>query len=124
MKYLRILYNHIISIKNPPYFIYHTFHYLNIFVPKVIASIVWNLNKRTCQACNDIIIRTYDGSNQVVHPDATCYNGELWFIATPYPYGMEEYENPCTYKGLNIQMLMPETTPVKKQKVHRKGFHL
>src|SRR5690606_6972243 len=44
-------------------------------------------------------IRTYDGSNQTVHPDVlffdTGWNGyKFWMVHTPYPYSDEKLENP------------------------------
>lgn len=48
-----------------------------------------------------INICTYDGCNQVVHPDVIVgnYHGrKVYFMAvTPYPFGDPRYENPCVY---------------------------
>ncbi|NPA64254.1 MAG: hypothetical protein GXO16_04690 [Epsilonproteobacteria bacterium] len=42
-------------------------------------------------------IPTYDGSNQLVHPDVIVHNGLIYMAATPYPWGNVEYENPSFY---------------------------
>ncbi len=48
-------------------------------------------------------ITTYDGSNQVVHPDIT-WGGPgrwRWMAITPYPGGDAAYENPSIYQSRN-----------------------
>ena len=47
-------------------------------------------------------LRTYDGSNEVVHPDllelSTPWHGRShWLAATPYPNSQSRYENPSLY---------------------------
>lgn len=47
---------------------------------------------------------TYDGSGEIVHPDAVVFphawNGSrFWYTATPYPLGNPAFENPSAYLG-------------------------
>lgn len=122
MGYLKKILDLILSIKNPPFFLYHTFHYLNIFVPKCMANVICNLNKNV--NVDTIEIDTYDGSGQAVHPDVTFFHGKYWMVVTPYPYGMEEYENPCIYNGMSISEMKPAFAPIVKQSKHKQGCHL
>jgi hypothetical protein len=51
-----------------------------------------------------ITTATYDGSGELVHPDAVAFpedwNGrKYWVSATPYPTGNPKYENPSIYQG-------------------------
>ncbi len=48
-------------------------------------------------APNALVVETYDGSNQAVHPSVAEFQGKLWLALTPYPYGKEFYENPSIY---------------------------
>ena len=42
-------------------------------------------------------VPTYDGSNQVVHPDVRFFNGKFYMTITPYPFSKSSYENPSFY---------------------------
>lgn len=42
-------------------------------------------------------INTYDGSNQVVHPDITFSDENIYLAITPYPNYNDKLENPCLY---------------------------
>ena len=47
---------------------------------------------------------TYDGSGELVHPDALVFpkswkGVRYWYAATPYPYGDAAFENPSAYVG-------------------------
>ena len=44
-----------------------------------------------------LTIPTYDGSNQVVHPDIITHNGLFYMTITPYPWSNVEHENPSFY---------------------------
>ncbi|MBI1835818.1 MAG: hypothetical protein HYR91_00985 [Flavobacteriia bacterium] len=48
-----------------------------------------------------ITINTYDGSNQVVHPDVLFRNNKLLMAITPYPFYEDSLENPCLYLSNN-----------------------
>lgn len=56
---------------------------------------------------------TYDGSGELVHPDAVViperWQGRrYWVSATPYPTGNPKYENPSIYQGyISRQMSVP-----------------
>ncbi len=122
VSHLEKIINLLISIKNPPYFLYHTFHYLNIFIPKCLANTICKLNRNV--NVDTIELETYDGSGQAVHPDVTFFHGEYWMVVTPYPYGMEEYENPCIYNGMSLNEMKPAFAPIVKQSKHKQGCHL
>jgi hypothetical protein len=63
---------------------------------------------------------TYDGSGEVVHPDAAVFprrwqGQRYWLSATPYPGGNPRYENPSIYKGQSSrEMTVPAgaTNPI------------
>lgn len=56
---------------------------------------------------------TYEGSGQLVHPDAAVFprrwqGKRYWISATPYPSGNPKYENPSIYQGrYSNEMLVP-----------------
>jgi len=56
---------------------------------------------------------TYDGSGELVHPDAVVFperwkGRRYWVSATPYPTGNPKYENPSIYEGYRAtQMFVP-----------------
>jgi len=52
-----------------------------------------------------LTIPTYDGKNQVVHPDVMLRNGLFYMTITPYPWSNADHENPSFYvssDGLNF----------------------
>ena len=52
-----------------------------------------------------ITIPTYDGKNQVVHPDIITHDGLFYLTITPYPWSDVNHENPSFYSsadGLNF----------------------
>ena len=114
------------TLNNPFFFLYRIFHYLNRFVPYRLASYIYrkNLNDYTREGTHDFLIETYDGSGQAVHPDIAFYKKQYWLTVTPYPYGMEEYENPCIYQGQNLNALKSPDGPVAVQHKHTQGVHL
>lgn len=74
---------------------------------------------------HEFILHTYDGSDQAVHPDIIYFAGKYWLVVTPYPYGMEEYENPSLYCGTSINSLLSiSQNPIDRQKRHEIGSHL
>lgn len=116
----------IIKLNNPSYFWYSLHHYLKKDVTKLTAERIYNRNKKSFTIEDrDFIIPTYDGSNQCVHPDMVFYDDIYWLVVTPYPYGMEEYENPCLYYGHSIESLIEfHWNPIERQRKHEIGFHL
>jgi hypothetical protein len=68
---------------------------------------------------NAIWLDTYDGSHQLCHPDMVIWKEKYWLIGTPYPYGLEEYENPSLYCGEKVEDMFPKfnkpiAVPAKK----------
>lgn len=63
------------------------------------------------------IIETYDGSGQSVHPDIIEYKEKIFMAFTPYPFGIDTYENPCVAIWNNNQWeLIPSVNPLIKEK--------
>ncbi|MCR5608894.1 MAG: hypothetical protein K6G26_07510, partial [Lachnospiraceae bacterium] len=114
------------KIKNPPFFYYYCHHVISKYVPEKFALKISNFNKKAYLPDeNEFFLSTYDGSNQCVHPDMLFFNNKYWLAVTPYPYGMEEYENPCIYYGNSINSLISVSdNPIEKQRKHKRGFHL
>ena len=60
-----------------------------------------------------IPVVTYDGSGQLVHPDAAVFSNRwqgkrYWVSGTPYPAGNPKYENPSIYQGrVSREMRVP-----------------
>jgi len=71
-------------------------------------------------APSPIPVITYEGSGQLVHPDAAVFpsrwNGKrYWVSGTPYPAGNPRYENPSIYQGrVSNDMRVPSgvTNPI------------
>lgn len=61
------------------------------------------LLQKLAELPGDTILRieTYDGSNQVVHPDImwSAIDTSFYLAITPYPFFKNEYENPVIYKS-------------------------
>jgi hypothetical protein len=114
------------SLSNPPFFLYRICHYLNRFVPYKLASYIYKRNKKDYEreGVSDYLLATFDGSGQFVHPDIAYFGGQYWLAVTPYPYGMEEYENPCIYQGYDLTHLKVPKGPIVKQHKHTQGIHL
>ncbi len=114
------------SLSNPPFFLYRICHYLNRFVPFRLASYIYkrNMNDYKREGVSDFLLDTFDGSGQSVHPDIAFFSGQYWLVVTPYPYGMEEYENPCIYRGTDLSHLKVPKGPIAIQHKHTQGIHL
>lgn len=114
------------TITNPSYFTYRLFHYLNKDVPYKIAKRIYlkNLKEYKAFQFNEFLLETFDGSGQAVHPDIAYFENQYWLTVTPYPYGMEEYENPCIYQGDDLKNLRCPQSPIAVQHKHIQGIHL
>ena len=127
---IRLIVNKVFSLlgtlNNPYYFLYRLYHYLNKYVPHNVASYIYKKNIIDYQKKTtiDFLIDTYDGSGQAVHPDISYWNNQFWLVLTPYPYGMEEYENPCIYRGASLEVLIVPDGPIAFQHKHAPGIHL
>jgi hypothetical protein len=99
-------------------YIYRCFQKCHILVPKWLARLLSFSDK---PVFNAIDIATYDGSNQVCHPSVCKYNNSFFLACTPYPYGCEEYENPCiyemTWEGSSSHLALAFGPIVKPQKL-------
>lgn len=114
------------TLNNPFYFMYRVCHYLNKDMPHWMAMSIYkkNLKEYKKGRSEDFLIDTYDGSGQAVHPDMAYLNNQYWLVITPYPYGMEEYENPCIYHGEDLKNLICPHAPIAIQRKHTQGVHL
>lgn len=124
--YLKKIFYLLWELKNPAFFLYLLFHYLRRNVPKHLATRIRNHNQASySEEDREFIVSTYDGSNQSVHPDFVYFNDIYWLVITPYPYGMEEYENPCVYYGGDLDSLSAISgNPIAMQIKQEIGFHL
>lgn len=114
------------TLNNPFFFMYRLCHYLNKDMPHWMAMSIYKKNlKEYKEDCSeDFLIDTYDGSGQAVHPDIAYCQNQYWLVITPYPYGMEEYENPCLYNGYDLKNLKAPQGPIAIQRKHTQGVHL
>lgn len=114
------------TLDNPSFFIYRIFHYMNRFVPRAWATRIFIKNRKEYlkEGAGDYLLETCDGSGQAVHPDMAFWKNKYWLAITPYPYGMEEYENPCIYTGDTLEKLTIPRGPIAVQAKHTQGVHL
>lgn len=108
MKHLIIkFWNFVISIRNPFLFIYWLHHYFRKPVNIKLASYIANRNLRAYNKRSISLLQldTYEESRQSCHPDILFFDNKYWLVCTPYPYGMEEYENPCVFSGESLDSL-------------------
>lgn len=125
--YLQKVFSLFRDVRNLPCFIYRVHHYLKKAIPVRIAKRIAvqyrsEYDKKSIQL---FWIDTYDGSSQCVHPDIVFWENKYWLTITPYPFGMEEYENPCIYSGDSFDSLKEyERNPIDKQSHVAYGNHL
>jgi len=115
------------AAQNPPFFRYRVNHYLKKPVPFKQAKKWANKNRRfyADKGIETIWFETYDGSDQVCHPDIAIWNAQYWMVATPYPYGMEEYENPSLLCGSQMTDMRPVNgNPIASPSQKGYGSHL
>ena len=112
---------------NRPLFLYRIHHYLRIPVSRSVSEhyAKKNMVEYAAKGLNPLWFETYDGSNQICHPDILKIDSDVWMIATPYPYGLEEYENPCLFYGDSIENLKPiDWNPIARPMKNGYGSHL
>lgn len=114
-------------IHNNPLFVYRFHHYIKTNVSKRIAMKYSKKNREFYAHKNIELIwnDTYDCSCQVCHPDIAFWNNEYWMVGTPYPYGLEEYENPSLWHGKSVKELKPyNIAPIAFPTKRGYGSHL
>lgn len=124
---IKAFFTFVISIFNPPLFYYRLHHYMNVPVTKEKAIKFRKKSRYGLKFENASILdfATYDGSGQAVHPNCLFFYGKLWCVLTPYPYGMEEYENPCIYFGDTLDNLSEyANNPISVRRKNAHGTHL
>ncbi len=117
------------SAQNPSYFKYRLCHATRRYMSFKRAKSIAKKNYKDCASneINEFILPTYDGSNQSVHPDTIADTSKIYLVVTPYPYGMEEYENPCVYIGQDLQefeSMKEAPAPIAYPQKHKPGVHL
>lgn len=111
-------------------YLYLKSYRFNKVVPIWIAGIIAKMNERqkiNFFESNQLVIPTYDGSMQIVHPDIIYWKGGFWLACTPYPYGIDTYENPCIYYSDNTyEWCTPKgcNNPLAFPVLQKKGYHL
>ncbi|MDQ2665446.1 MAG: hypothetical protein M3Z05_05490 [Gemmatimonadota bacterium] len=73
-------------------------------VPEVIEADEADLTPQILLEPARLSVDTYDGSGEMVHPDALVFphkwqGHRYWFAATPYPLGNSNFENPSAFAG-------------------------
>lgn len=119
--------NLMLSISNPPLFFYRVSHIKNKYVNEKTASRIREKNFKYYSRKDIPVLKfeTFDKSGQIVHPHFLYDFSNYWLAFTPYPYGMEEYENPSIFYGKSIDDLEEFcNNPIAFQAVHRRGNHL
>jgi len=112
---------------NPPFFRYRVNHYLKKKIPFNRARKWAKKNQLLYEnrGIDVIWFETYDGSDQVCHPDIAIWNDQYWMVSTPYPYGMEEYENPSLFYGSKLTDMHPiKNNPIALPSKKGYGSHL
>lgn len=75
----------------------------------------------------DLKVRTYDGSNQAVHPDILFDENFQRYILvyTPYPFGFDCYENPSVMYGKTLSHLKAANpNPISFSEINLPQCHL
>lgn len=117
-------------IKNPFRCFYAKLFRVNKSMPIIVAHYMSKGNMRDRQTTPrnwDINLQTYDGSNQTVHPDICFWKENYWLVCTPYPYGIDTYENPCIYQSvdaINWDIPVGCTNPLAFPDLNNKGSHI
>jgi len=90
MKTMNNIYNYLY------YGIYKVFKRMGIKVPVFLAVML--KSNRLKGISGFVYAKTFDGSDQLCHPSMVKFEGDLWVVATPYPYMYDLFEAPCIYK--------------------------
>lgn len=83
------------SLKNPRRGVYVAGRAAQKILPVPLARLLALGNQPTMRDVVDL--PTCDGSGQACHPTTAVFCGKTYLACTPYPYGVEFYENPCLY---------------------------
>ncbi|MCB6607646.1 hypothetical protein LI174_02915 [[Clostridium] symbiosum] len=76
------------------------YEFFNLKVPATLAKAL-SYEKERNGLDNIVMLKTPDGSQQAVHPDVVCWKKHHYLVVTPYPYGIDLYENPIIYVYAN-----------------------
>ena len=118
------------GMKNGWEYLYSKCFRFNRKVPIFMARVIARMNTREILkfgVSKLLFIPTYDGSMQAVHPDIIQWNDEFWLTCTPYPYGVDTYENPSIYHSKDInQWHVPDgcRNPLAFPSIRKRGYHL
>lgn len=110
--------------------VYNFFNFHRVFgergVPFFCAKI-FNFFYKKKLTNFDVLLNTYDGSGQLVHPDIIFDEGEQLYILafTPYPFGIDYYENPSVMYGNSLSSLdKAYPMPISFSEKDERGCHL
>ena len=110
------------------YLLYRGLNKINIYFPKPFAKL-FAIHPLDVNNFNTTWIKldTYDGSGQAVHPDVVSTKNfagyKYWMAVTPYPFGVDHFENPSIFKsrdGVNWYSAgtNPIVFPTQRKKAH------
>lgn len=107
----------------------YLFYLFNHFRGKIVSyKSAIRFRKKTLKKIRQydaLCLDTYDGSSQVTHPDCVYYKGDLYLVCTPYPFGIEDYENPSLFFGNDLHNLLPYSKkPLQTQGKIQKHHYL
>ena len=83
------------KLKNPKKTFYDVFSVIERRMPRWMAKVISVGNYAHVPAA--VRVKTYDMGGQCCHPSVSTFRGKTYMACTPYPYGVEFYENPCVY---------------------------
>lgn len=83
------------NLKNPRRGAYMVGYVTQKALPVPLAKLLALGNRPAMRGVVDL--PTCDGSGQACHPSIAVFRGRTYLACTPYPYGVEYYENPCLY---------------------------
>lgn len=114
------------SIKNFPLFLYRLCHRMRWDLPGGLVSLYRkkNVKKYAESGAEPEWLDTYEGSSQSCHPSMVCYKGVNYLVVTPYPYGMEEYENPSLFVEQEGSFIPLGKEPIDMPDKRMPGNHL
>lgn len=112
------------------YLLYRGLNKFNVYLPKPVAKLFAAIHTKYISDLEEtkwIKLDTYDGSGQAVHPDVVSTEDfagyRYWMAVTPYPFGVDYFENPSIFKSLDgvnwhSEGNKPIAFPTQRKKAH------
>ena len=104
-------------ISNPCEMVYKLFFKMRMSVPRWIGQQLkknYMLSAQELYSQKMIGFDSYDGSGQLTHPSFCIHNHKGYLAATPFPYSMSTYENPCIYRNTGQNSFKMIAGPIEK----------